>query len=1019
MNKCSFSKEQWLIPDKKFRSAPFWSWNGKLNKDELIRQIHVFKEMGMGGFFMHSRIGLATEYLSKEWFEMIHGCIAEAEKLDMDAWLYDEDRWPSGYAGGKVTENPEYRLHLIFLTEVPFEKCADFEVDKQAVALFAAVVDGVNAEKVRKISSASEVKEGETLLQFVFCADFDNSWYNNCSYLNPMNREAVQRFIDFTHEKYLEECGNEFGRRVPGIFTDEPQYGFVVYQRDWVNETQYSTPFDMQIRDIIKERYNYDIFDRIYELFFDVKECEFAVSRLHYIKVMTELFLENYGKPIGEWCKKHNLCYTGHVMGEDFVSRQTWNCGSPMGYYRYMDMPGIDMLSEVSSNYFIARELSSAGRQFGQRDRLAELYGCTGWDFPPVGHKAIGDWLMALGVNFRCQHLSHYTLAGEGKRDYPASIRDHLTWYKEHKIVEDYFARINMVLSNCDEKCDILLLSPNESAWCLICKNYITDKRMYELDRKFFDLNMALQCRTLDFDIGDEGIIAADGKISDGALQVGLMKYKAVVVPKMLTMRESTYKLLAEFKGQGGIVIFADDVPEYIDGIADKRAAELAEKCADADLDVLEKFRRVKVSAAKGELLVQSRYGENYDALFVVNASCVPRATVKTPGWVVPKVTERKTAFDRVDIEWLAESDGELYELDPESGRIYFADAEKKDGKWHIHSSFAALESRLFIVSSEKMDAEKRNDCAANVEYAELPQTFEYHAEQENILVLDHFDCKLDGVNFAEDSRYVLQLDDAIRKELDIPVRGAYMVQPWVETPFCGRTGDIELTAVFECGYLPQGEVFLALETPECFRIVLNDVEISSENDGFFFDHSLKKIILPENILRKGENKLVLKCKYDCRFSGLEAMYIGGKFGTAPNGAEGKIVELPHELRRASWTEQGFLFYHGNITYKCRIKRNSEAKFMLKLPEFSGACCKIRCNGKNVKVCLREPYDADLSSFVNVGEDALLELEIVGSPRNMMGPFFYKAEKVNTFHPFHFKEYGAPVRKLVPLGIVK
>ena len=92
---------------------------------------------------------------------------------------------------------------------------------------------------------------------------------------------------------------------------------------------------------------------------------------------------------------------------------------------------------------------------------------------------------------------------------------------------------------------------------------------------------------------------------------------------------------------------------------------------------------------------------------------------------------------------------------------------------------------------------------------------------------------------------------------------------------------------------------------------------------------------------------------------------------------------------------------------------------MLKLPDFNGACCKIRCNGKGVKACLWEPYEADLSNFVNVGEEAQLELEIVGSPRNMMGPFFYKAEKVNTFHPFHFKEYGAPIRKIVPLGIMK
>lgn len=111
LSKTAFPAADWQNPGKKFRSAPFRSWNGKLEKEELLHQIRISKEMGMGGFFMHSRIGLATEYMSQEWFEMIHCCIGEAEIQDMDAWLYDEDRWPSGYAGGLVTKEPENRLH--------------------------------------------------------------------------------------------------------------------------------------------------------------------------------------------------------------------------------------------------------------------------------------------------------------------------------------------------------------------------------------------------------------------------------------------------------------------------------------------------------------------------------------------------------------------------------------------------------------------------------------------------------------------------------------------------------------------------------------------------------------------------------------------------------------------------------------------------------------------------------------------------------------------------------------------
>ena len=54
-----------------YGSIPFWSWNDKLDPKELRRQINVMKDIGMNGFFMHARGGLATEYLSDEWYDCI------------------------------------------------------------------------------------------------------------------------------------------------------------------------------------------------------------------------------------------------------------------------------------------------------------------------------------------------------------------------------------------------------------------------------------------------------------------------------------------------------------------------------------------------------------------------------------------------------------------------------------------------------------------------------------------------------------------------------------------------------------------------------------------------------------------------------------------------------------------------------------------------------------------------------------------------------------------------------------
>lgn len=107
--------QEFQNPSSKWRVKPFWSWNGELDKDELLRQIDVMKEMGMGGFFMHSRTGLETEYLGDEWFDLVNSCADYADSVGLEAWLYDEGRWPSGLAGGIVSKHPEFRQKAILL----------------------------------------------------------------------------------------------------------------------------------------------------------------------------------------------------------------------------------------------------------------------------------------------------------------------------------------------------------------------------------------------------------------------------------------------------------------------------------------------------------------------------------------------------------------------------------------------------------------------------------------------------------------------------------------------------------------------------------------------------------------------------------------------------------------------------------------------------------------------------------------------------------------------------------------
>ena len=86
------SEELFRHPTSEYRAAPFWAWNCKLEKDELLRQLDVLRQMGMGGAHMHVRTGMGTPYLSDEFMSLIRASTDKCKDEKMLAWLYDEDR---------------------------------------------------------------------------------------------------------------------------------------------------------------------------------------------------------------------------------------------------------------------------------------------------------------------------------------------------------------------------------------------------------------------------------------------------------------------------------------------------------------------------------------------------------------------------------------------------------------------------------------------------------------------------------------------------------------------------------------------------------------------------------------------------------------------------------------------------------------------------------------------------------------------------------------------------------------
>lgn len=121
-----------------------------------------FGQMGFSGFFMHSRTGLETEYLGEEWFRLINRCADYAAEKGMEAWLYDEDRWPSGSAGGMVTKTEEYRASFLEMREYTAQEWAEYPGTEKDVASFAIVFEEGDMRKVRPLKLKELPEKGET-----------------------------------------------------------------------------------------------------------------------------------------------------------------------------------------------------------------------------------------------------------------------------------------------------------------------------------------------------------------------------------------------------------------------------------------------------------------------------------------------------------------------------------------------------------------------------------------------------------------------------------------------------------------------------------------------------------------------------------------------------------------------------------------------------------------------------------------------------------------------------------------
>ena len=943
-------------PTSEYRGTPFWAWNGKLDKAELREQIANFKTMGLGGFHMHVRTGMDTPYLSDEFMDYIRFCIGEAKSRDMLAWLYDEDRWPSGTAGGRVTRNkPENARKTLLMTTVPYapdrpnratkpEPGRGQESVRQDNGTLLAVYD-VCLNGDGTLASARRIDEDEPAAGTKWYAYMEHAtedpWFNNTAYVDTLRPEAIAEFIQYTHDVYAQGIGEDFGGAIPAIFTDEPQFTPKDTLRFSQEQNDVFMPWTDALPQLYQERYGEDLLDKLPELLWELPDGQLSRARWRFQNLLTDRFVESYCSQIGSWCADHNLALTGHVMGEPSLTSQTQAVGDAMRCYRCFGIPGIDMLCDFHE-YTTAKQTQSIVRQAGKEGMLSELYGVTGWDADFRLYKLQGDWQAALGVTVRVPHLAWMTMKGEAKRDYPASISYQSPWWDQFSMIEDHFARLNTALTRGKAKVRVAVVHPIESFWLHWGPSDQTAAIRAQLEEQFASLAETLLFGGLDFDYLCEAELPALCPQPGNPLQVGQMSYDAVIVPTLTTMRRTTLQLLQKFRAAGGTLLFIGNCPQLID----------AEPCPDAQalydislrtdsapssvLQALEAFRFIDIRREDGScedrLLYQLREDGDGMWLFLCNGKNPTCPDVDDAGRL--RITLRGeyalTEYDTLS--------GDIRPL----GALYRGGNTVIERDWHIHDS---LLLRLTPGTGATVQpAATQLATAADTAFFPVPVTL----SEPNLLLLDMAEYSFNGGEFYSEDE-LLRIDNHVRRLLDIPVRRKEVVQPYQIAP---ETPTDQLTLRFRIPSEVRVEgAMLGLEDSETAQIHLNGKPVRVSPTGWYVDKAIRTVPLPA--LNPGENLLEITVPIGRR-TNLEAFYLLGDFGVRVNGVRKTITAPVRQLGFGDIVAQGLPFYTGNLLYHLRVR--TEGAFTLRVPRWRGGLIKVLVDGQDAGNIAFSPY---------------------------------------------------------------
>ena len=945
-------------PPREYSTGPLWVWNDMLTDEQIRSTLRDLAQQKVKQVWVHPRPGLMTPYLTEEWFHLWKVALDEAKRLDMNVWIYDENSYPSGFAGGWVPEvMPESRGRGLKLAETKTPPIWDDSL----LAVYR--LDADKAENISaKVKTGELSGEGRYLVASILRAA-NTPWNADRSYVDLMYPGVTEKFLEVTLEAYRKHLGSQFGKRIPGSFTDEPEL-----------TPAGGMPWTPDLPEQFKKRWGYDLIESLPSLTAEIGDWKRV--RHNYHQTLLDLFIARWARPYFEYCAKNNLEFTGHYW------EHAWpDCkGVPdnMAMSAWQQRPGIDTLMNQYAenthaqfgNVRACREIASLANQLGRRT-LVEIYGAGGWDLRFEDMKRIGDWLEVLGVNTLNQHLDYITIRGARKRDHPQSFSYHEPWWNAYHVSAQYLARLTAALTQGEQINRVLVLEPTTTAWMYQGNG----AKLNELGDSFFKLLMALEAAQVEYDLGCEDVLANHGSVSRGQFNVGRRAYDMVVLPPHTeNLNERTWGLLYSYVLAGGRVLACSAAVERSNGRSEGSPARLVISSGNWDKvnvgELPARLMRRQLQTAhtvvarapgdQGILFHHRRRLADGELLFLVNTSI--KSTSK--GTVV-------SSLQGIE-EW------DLY-----SGRTAPHPFDRNGQKISVNFELPPSGSLLLFLSRKTMTPPPRPPQATIALAATDP--LETRRVAPNILTLDYVDVTAGGETrsntyFYPAQQFVFQKNGMKRNPWDSAVQFKDEIISRKFPPESGFSASYKFTIE---GPVPQN-LAIVVERPDLYTITCNGQPVNAKPGDWWLDKAFGRIPIA-SASRIGENVVTIKASPFTVYHELEPAYVLGDF-TLKATDQGFVVTPDRPLTLGEWNKAGHPFYASGVAYQQRFDvARHEGRFVVALPKWLGSVAKVSVNGKFAGYIDAPPWECDVTKQIKRGDNSV-EVIVIGTLKNTLGP---------------------------------